>query len=157
MVNDMRRRQWFILTFIISLAINIFLAGVLLGKTFFHPQSDMLPPMPRRPFMFQQLISNLPPDIQQKIRPLVQNSMPQKRPGGHEFRQFRQVLHQQLTTENVDEQVLRQTLENIRNKRFHFQAQMHETFIRIVLVLNKEEREKLLEAMRHHRKFMKKF
>ena len=145
----MRKRQWFILAFVISLATNIFLAGILLGKHFFHPP----PPMgPFRPFPLERLIDHLSPDTQQKVRPLLQGEevLARKHPGGPEFDQFRQMLHEQLTAEHVDEQRLRQTLADIDNKRSRFQEQMHETFIQVILALNKQEREELLEVMRRH-------
>ncbi len=131
-----------------SLALNLFLGGIVVGKylgqvsdsKFFHP-----PPMPRGP---RWILESLPEASREKVSPLIQAHRQQMKPQIRAMRAARREVHQQLTADDFNVEVLSEALAKLEKEKQKGGKMMHQLLIDIASQLNEEDRQRLSEATR---------
>jgi len=147
----MKKQQIFILALIISLIVNIFFGGILLGKHLYgkHPDMHLPPPMKIRPIHLQRLLDELPPEKADIVRPIITEHVSAFRSHFRKMRQNRRAVHEQLSAEKVDKVALEQALNTMENNMQHIRTIMHKTLVDVAINLDKSEREELIKAILH--------
>ncbi|MCK5720170.1 MAG: periplasmic heavy metal sensor [Thiomargarita sp.] len=141
----MFKQRLFAIVLISSLALNLFIGGILIGGYFQgHP-----PPHPMRPNL-HWMIQSLPEKSKIKIRPLMQAFRPNMFSQMQGIKEARQAVHRKLTAVNFNKESLSQALEHLRQEMGTMQQRMHGQLIEIAGLLDAKERQQLSEAT--HRK-----
>jgi uncharacterized membrane protein len=147
----MRKQQIFILTLIISLIINIFLGGILIGKRFYgaHPDFHSPPHMRLPPMYLERLLEDLPPEKAELVRPIIIEHITQFRAHFRDITASRRAVYEQLTAEKVNQQALSEAIVIMQQNVQKTREIMYKTLIKIAIHLDKTEREKLVDGMSH--------
>jgi septal ring factor EnvC (AmiA/AmiB activator) len=145
--------------FVISLILNIFMAGILLGRYFFqppggfHPSSMMMrPPHPRH---FAWMLKQLPEETRKKVEPIVQQQF-QREQMHAEMRQIHKSFHDMealFVAEPLDKVAIQQQFEALQDRKNQMAKRLNEGLLRIADQLNQVERQQLIQAIRHSKPF----
>ena len=148
----LRKQRLFAIVLLISLGLNLFLGGLIVGKHLGHSDYPFSHSHDfHRPLKLRWLIESLPADSQEKVRPLIQAHRQLIKPQFRRIRQARQVVHQQLTAPEMNAEALSEVLAKLSQERAKAQKMMHATLVTIAGQLNAEERHHLSEATRKRR------
>jgi uncharacterized membrane protein len=143
-VNEQRL---FAIALIVSLALNLFMFGILVGG-FAHGMRPPPPPPHGGPEMrLMQLLEILPESSRERISPLLDKHVLEIRDKMDALRQAKRAVHTCLTKENFDAAALADSLARVQQTMFAVQTVTHNSFVEVVSQLNREERQKLSESM----------
>jgi uncharacterized membrane protein len=154
----MKQYKWFILVLVISLILNIFMGGVLLGKYLFHPPSlyhesgMMRPPHPRH---LVWILKQLPEEMRQKVEPVIQAQFQQGKMRA-EMRQTHRLFREietLLLAEPLDKAAIKQQFQLLQDRKNNMATRLNESLLLIAEQLNQQERQQLIEALRYSRPF----
>lgn len=131
-----------------SLALNLFLGGIVVGKylgqvsdsKFFHS-----PPMPRGPLW---ILESLPEASREKVSPLIREHRQQMKPQIRAMRAARREVHEQLTATDFNIEALSEALARLEQEKQKGGKMMQQILIDIASQLNEEDRQRLSEATR---------
>ncbi|WP_353573334.1 periplasmic heavy metal sensor [Candidatus Albibeggiatoa sp. nov. BB20] len=153
----MKQQKWFILTLVISLILNIFIAGILLGGYLFPPpigshppEMIMRPPHPKHLFW---MLKQLPEETRQKVEPIVQQQF-QHGKVRTEMRQTRKLFHDieaLFVAESFDKLAIQQQFKLLQDRKNQMAKRLNESLLSIADQLNQTERQQLIQAIRHSR------
>ncbi|MFK5969792.1 MAG: periplasmic heavy metal sensor [Candidatus Marithrix sp.] len=141
----MKKSRIFAIILLISLALNLFLGGIFVGKFSGHKfqRHNMQPRL-------HWIIQSLPEASQIKIKPLMQKYDLKTEAQILKIRQARKEVHKQLTASDFNKETLSQSLAILRQETEKTQQHMHMQLLEIVSQLNTTERQQLSKAT--HRK-----
>jgi uncharacterized membrane protein len=145
------KQRIFAIVLIGSLALNLFLGGILVGKYFGHHSEPKHFPHHRMPPRLHWMIQALPEESQAKIRPLMREYRSKKRSQRHRFRQARRAVHEQLTASDFNKESLSKALATLRQEMGNTQQQMHTQLVKMASQLDEKERQILSEATHRRR------
>ncbi len=148
------KQRFFALVLLISLGLNLFLAGILIGKhigTLSEPKFDHRPPPPK-PAKLRWMIQSLPAESREKIRPLMREYRQLIEPQLRSVRQARRVVHQQLTAPDFNAKALSEALAKLSKERAEADKIKNSVLVNIASQLGEEDRHRLSEATRKRKR-----
>lgn len=156
----MKQQKWFIFALVISLIINIFMAGILLGKHLFQPpkEDSNLPAMmvrPPHPKHFFWMLKQLPEETRQKVEPIVQEQF-QRGQMRAEIRQTRRVFREVealFIADSLDKAAIEQQFRVLQERKNQMTKRLNDGLLLIADQLNQQERQQLMKAIRHSFQF----
>lgn len=124
----MSKLRWLQLSLAASLAINLVVAGFLLGK-----RSDRVPPLR---WATEQLDEETRSVIEPLMRERIRTTMIMRR----DLRKTQQAIHELMTESALDEAALNNALATLRTLSSEYQRVMHDTAVAIMARLEPEQR-----------------
>ncbi|MEM7017474.1 MAG: periplasmic heavy metal sensor [Pseudomonadota bacterium] len=150
----MNKRTWtFAIILIISLSLNLFIGGFLVGQAFMKSgERHRMGPSPFKPHMMR-LVKQLPEDKQEAVKPIVKSYRQQFRGQIRQMHQARRAVIKALEKESLDEAEVMRLLGELRQAQDASQTVLHEHLVKIASHLPPEQREKALfsKSKRGHR------
>lgn len=126
----MNKRYWINGALIVSLALNLLIAGIMIGR-WSHRPPDHMPGGLAAQFDESQVAN---------LRQTLESRRESRRQFGREAGQFHERFRELLDQQPLPEEEVRATLAELRGRTGDFQAAMHEDMIRILKELNPEQR-----------------
>jgi uncharacterized membrane protein len=145
----MRNRRWLVVTLIVSLAVNLALAGFVAGRIS-RPESgfSMLDPS----ISLFRVIRELPEARRDEFRPTVREHFRAVRGDIRRMRRAQRGISQALASEPFEPDELDRSLHEFRAALLDVQQGNHRVLVTVAGAMAPEERQMLLEAMkRPHR------
>jgi uncharacterized membrane protein len=140
----MRTNRVLIIGLAVSLAINLVLVGVFLGRAAGpRPEMHRVDPV----FGMRRLISGLPEDRAQALAPLYRDYFSAVRPRFREIRSTQQALRAAMLTDPLDEAALLEGLETFQAQLTDSQRAAQKAFVALAAELTLDERRTLVENM----------
>lgn len=142
------KQRFFAIVLVISLGINLFLGGIVVGKYFGNisePRFSHPAPPPMR-LKIPWMIESLSEEGQAKVRPLMRKHRQQIKHKMHRSRQTRHQVHQLLTAPDFNADALSEALAKLSQQRVEAQKTMHAFLVKIASQLSEEDRQRLSEA-----------
>lgn len=134
---------------LLSLALNLFLAGMIggrIGGRLMHPHS------PERGFEYA--LQRVPEEHRERVREHLRAIAPEMRSHGREMRDIRRRMLEELAAPQPDRVLLEQDLAAIRRHAGAMQEALHRSFLDAVLDMPPDARGPILEAMLRRAKGM---
>jgi uncharacterized membrane protein len=129
-----------------SVALNLFLGGIVVGKYFSSDKHFFRPPpMPRES---RWILHALPDASREKVRPLIRAHRQQMKPQIRGMRAARREVHEQLTAKDFNVAALSEALTRLEQEKQKAGKMMQQLLIDIASQLNEEDRQRLSEATR---------
>jgi uncharacterized membrane protein len=133
---------------LISLAVNLFLGGILMGW-YLHggnnPAHPFLPKWDHPPAILQAL-----PEAAGRIQPILQRNSPTIHPKIKQLQQIKREIYRQIATENLDTIALENTFARMRQAELETKTAIHRVFVEVISRLTLEERQRLEQRLPHH-------
>ncbi len=145
----MSSNRWLSVALIVSLGINLGLAGFLVGRatTFeFHPR-EALNPM----WGVSRILRDLPADRRDALRPQYRAHMRAARSEAREIRRAQQDLRQALVADPFDAAALGSSLDRFREHLHASQSTSHSAFVKLITSLTPSERALLVARLQEPR------
>ncbi len=143
----MSSNRWLIVALIVSLGINLGLAGFFLGRASnfeIHPREVMNPMRG-----VSRILRDLPADRRDALRPQYRAHMRAARSEAGEIRRAQQDLRKALLAEPFDATVLGSSLDRFREHLHASQTTSHSAFVTLITSLTPGERALLVARMQH--------
>ena len=129
---------------IVSVAINLLLAGVFLGRLAGPERA----PRPVDPIMgVRRLIRDLPEERAAALAERYRAYFSALRPRFREIRASQQELREAMLTEPLDRDAARRAMATFQNQLRDSQGDAHEAFVELLAALTLEERQQLITFM----------
>lgn len=133
----MTRQNALLTALLISVAINLVIAGVVLGRLG-APRGEPPPAA--------WAARELGPETRRLVRERMRGQLPEVRPLRREMREARQAVRAAVTVEDFDPAALRASLARLRDAGNRYEQFIHENLADIAASLTREEREALVRA-----------
>lgn len=146
----MRNRKWLVMGLVISVAVNLVLAGFVAGD---HMSRGPVPGMLDPSLSMFRVLRQLPDERREEIRPVVREHFRSMRGDLHRIRQAQRGINEALEQEPFDPKVLNDALADFRAALLDGQQENHLVLVRVATAMTAEERQALQEAMTRHRGF----
>jgi len=135
------KQRLFAVVLLASLALNLFLGGILVGEYVGNVFEPSFPPFKGGKFFW--MLQDLPKESREKVRPLIAEHRTRIRPQMQLVKQARHAVHQQLIAINFDKKALTETFVILQQESIKARNIMHTNLIEIASQLNTEDRQKL--------------
>ncbi len=145
----MGNSKWLLTALVLSLIVNLALAGFLLGRSSSQHSGQWGTPDPAAGYF--RLIGFLPEERRAELQPLIKAHFDNIRPEIRETRRHLRSMYEQLNAETLDSAKLERDLTALRQLLGTTQEASHQTFVDLVRQMSPEERQQLAEAMRRPR------
>jgi uncharacterized membrane protein len=132
----MSSRNGLVIALLLSAALNLLIAGVLLGR-WTRGEAPQPPPL-------QWTARDLAPETRQQVRDRLQERMTDVRPLRAEMREASAAVRRAAVAEPFDASALRQALAELRRIQQQYQGVMHDSVVDIAAELPREQRLALL-------------
>ena len=142
----MNRTRWLAALLAASVALNLGLAGFVAGQVFSRGPGGPLQDPARG---LAHAIRGLPDERRDALKPLLRSQMRRIGPSVRQLRGAQRDLARLATAEPFDRQALESALEGFRNGLLASQERSHRALVEVLAALTKDERQQLLESMRH--------
>ena len=132
---------------LISLALNIWLIGVVLGNKadeFRHEHKGKESKFERK---VQMLIQDLPPATQQQFMATMRKYVPDESDFSKKLEDLNYKLAESIKGENVDSEAVQEIFSEIRSSWAQTHTKFQEGFLKALQELSPEYREKIAEAL----------
>jgi len=133
---------------LISLAVNLFLGGILMGW-YLHGGNDPAHPFPSKwdhpPAILQAL-----PEAADRIQPILQRNAPKVHPKIKQLQQIKREVHRQIATETLDTTALENAFAQMRQAELETKTAIHRVFVEVISSLTLEERQRLEQRLPRH-------
>ncbi len=133
----MNRSSLVLIALLISLALNLLIAGFLVGKHRGSPGER--PPM-------DWAVEHLSPETQRRVRGQMRAQLSEVRPLREDMRKAHAAVRRAVAAEDYDPQALALALENTRQVSERYQALIHKNLVEVSTELPREERIALARA-----------
>ena len=141
MKSHIMKSKWVTVFLIVSICINLALAGYIVGnRTLPGMGFDATRSYPR-------WVHTLPPERREVMWPLVRQQRKNMRPAMRALRKYHHALRTAIVNKPFSREGLDETLQAIREQHGHVQSLTHDGFIEFVAQLSDEEREQLASDM----------
>lgn len=137
----MKNNRWLILALLISLGINLLVAGVVIGRNIDGPHPARM--------HFEWLMNEVDEETRHKLRKNMHEQMKASREERRALRQAQKSLHQAIIAEPFDEQTLKSAMTEVRAASAELQQTMHEHMAENLKTLSPEERLKVFRVLSH--------
>ena len=137
--------RWWIIVLVISLGLNLALAGYIAGR--FSPAADWASLHRGLPHWAQ----TLPPERRDVLRPRLREYMRSMRGARRELRSTNQAVQAALTADPFEPQVLAAALQQLREQQAATMREGHTAFVATISELSARERRQLAEQMLRQR------
>ncbi|UTW55506.1 periplasmic heavy metal sensor [Kordiimonas sp. SCSIO 12610] len=137
------KSKWIYAVLVVSVAFNIFVLGVWIGKgkkDYKHP-----PPSGRLEFNLREIARYLPPDARGEVREFMREKRPILRDTLLARREAEQEIRNLLAAETVDKEALRAALDAHASHSLRLQAPVREVLLGTVVELDHETRKKIAD------------
>ncbi len=141
----MNSNRWLVLALLVSLAVNLLIAGIFIGRKLEGPPGRI---------QLDWLMQELDTTTRDRLRGNLRDQMDSSRKERHLLRETQRDLHQSILTEPFDEQKVRDAMAEVRAASARLQQKMHDQMIKNLGELSAEERLrvfKVLSNMEHRR------
>ena len=135
----MNTNRWLVLALLVSLAINLLIAGVVIGR---HLDGGA----PSR-MHFEWLMQDLDDATRSKMRKNMHEQMKNTRPHRHDLRQAQRALHEAILTEPFEEDRVKAAMAEVRAASARLQQTMHDQMIQILSEMSAEDRTKVFSIL----------
>lgn len=142
----MMKSKWVAIVLLVSLALNLALAGFLLGSRTQQVASHD----PTR--AYPRWARSLPESRREALEPVMMKHMRAMRPKVLTLRQQQRALTAAIGAEHFDTEILQSALTDMRSEHERMQRASHESFTEFVAHLTKVERRALAKDMGKHRR-----
>ena len=142
----MMKSKWLIVVLVVSIGINLALAGFLVGR---H-SGDAVRGDPTS--MFPRWFRTLPESRRDELRGDMINHIKAMRPKVRLMREHHNALVQAIAAEPFELNALQEVLTSMRQQNMQVQQTSHEGFAEFVAQLNRAERQQLAADMRRPRR-----
>ena len=132
----MSSRNGLVIALLVSAALNLLIAGVLLGR---WTRSDAPQPPP-----LQWTARDLAPETRQQVRARLQERVTDVRPLRVEMREATTAVRRAAVAEPFEPSALKQALAELRRVQQQYQSVMHDSVVDIAAELPREQRLALL-------------
>jgi uncharacterized membrane protein len=126
---------------IVSVALNLFLVGLLAGGWVLHDRGDRFGRFPGAGIRFAR--QDLAPDSRALVRKLWEERREAARPQWLKMREARRKVRELATADTVDPAALEAAFADLRQRSIALQAMTHELMVKIAESLPAAERKKL--------------
>ena len=144
----MRNRRWLILGLIVSVAINLGLAGFVAGQM---SRPGPVPAVLDPSLSLFRVLREMPEPRREAFRPTVREHFRSLRGDIRRMRAAQRGIDQALSTEPFDAEDLAGALGEFRSALLDGQEDNHEVLVQVARQMTSEERRMLLEAMKRPR------
>jgi uncharacterized membrane protein len=134
----MTRQNALLLALLCSVAMNLLVAGVVIGRAGGEP--------PREPPPMAWAARELEPEVQQMLRSRMRKMLPSVRPLRREIRSANLEVRRAMGRDEFDREVAGAALARMRAATNRYQALLHENLIEVAAELPVEQRATLLRA-----------
>lgn len=143
----MSSNRWLVVALILSLGINLGLAGFFLGRasTFEIPAREVMNPM----WGVSRILRDLPADRRDALRPHFRAHMRAARSQAGEIHRAQQDLRKALLAESFDAAALDSSLDRFREHLHASQTTSQSAFVTLIASLTPGERALLVARMQH--------
>ncbi len=139
--------KWILVLLAASLAVNLFIGGVILGRQFRGDDGPKGGPRERVEFNLRRLASYLPESEQDALRGILQEHRRNLRGHFRDMRQSEQRIKDLLGAEAVDLPALEAALEAHQAKAEELKAPLRDIILNVVAKLDQETRQALVEDL----------
>jgi len=149
------KNKWLVIALVVSLSLNLVIAGFVIGRlgsgAGFPARIDPIAGFPR-------LMSQLPDERQEELRPLMGSYFQTMRPTFRAMRAAQEEVFSAVKADPYQSEATRIALATFREKLLESQTSAHDAFIEFTSALTTEERHLLAKKMhqpwrsRHNRK-----
>lgn len=138
--------RWFAITLIASLAINLFLAGVIVSSLFFHRHG----PHERfgRGYPHHAARQALNDEARKQVDAIWREARPDLRTRIREVRRARRDVRQRLRADTLDQKALDEALAALRARSLEAQTAIHRTISKVAGTLSAEDRRDYFQRYR---------
>ncbi|WOJ92097.1 periplasmic heavy metal sensor [Congregibacter variabilis] len=133
----MNRNSLVLIALLISLALNLLIAGFIVGKH--RGSGGERPPM-------AWAVEQLSPETQRRIRGQMRDQLSEVRPLREDMRKAQAAVRKAVASEDYDPQVLALALEKSREVSERYQALIHKNLVEVSADLPREQRIALARA-----------
>jgi len=141
----MRNPFIFGIIFLISLAINLFLGGMMAGWYLQRGDGNDHPQWDHPPAILQAL-----PEARDRIHPILQRNAPMVHPKIQRLQQAKREVHRQMAADTLDITALTKAFEQMRQVELETKTAIHRVFVEVISTLTKEERQRLEQYLPRH-------
>ncbi len=143
----MNKTRWLTLLLLVSLGINLLLAGTYAGWVMSRGKMLHIPPE------FGWMIREMKSDAtREEIHPLLTKHNKQMRPIRREIGIAQRNFNKLLVEPELDEEAMAESLRRLRDASSQYQVEMHKMMLQILSTLNVEERNKISHYLQKHSK-----
>lgn len=141
----MNNKRWLLLALLVSVALNIAIAGFFLGK--YLNSYPIRSPEPLWDIGLGQYIGALPTERRQELASVVSDARGKLRGSLAPLRDSQDALMKVLLTDPLDQQALQEQLAEFRRKMMEARERHDGVYIRLMASLTVEERRRIIEQM----------
>ncbi len=153
------KQRLFAIILLSSLALNIFLSGILVGQHLGngqkvdHPQPTKKKGFRSKQEWFHWMIETLPfsEESREKVRPLIQNYGANTKHQKRRIKQAHRAVNEQLTASDFNVEAYSKALAVLDHEKDKARNYFYTVIMKIASQLDEEGRYRLAEAMRKHR------
>lgn len=135
----MANQRWVPVVLLVSLAINLLLAGVVLGRWTFADAA--------RPPPMAWATREMDPEAQAQLRPLLRRTLARTQALRDQLRGVTRDIEQLISAEPMDQQAMERALTRLRRVSSAYQEAMHDAILQALPQLSIEQREQLLARL----------
>jgi len=145
----MNNKRWLLPAALLSAVLNVALLGFIAGQA---SSSGPRPPLTDPLRNMGRVMSQLPEERRELLKPVLHHHLQSMRSGMREVRSSQRQLNETLAGAEVDQVELQQALEAFHDSLCRSMADGHESFIELALAMTPEERVLLMKQMRPERR-----
>lgn len=145
------KMKWILVLLAASLAVNLFIGGVILGRQFRGDDGPKGGPRERVEFNLRRLAAYLPESEQDALREILKEHRRNLRAHFRDMRQSEQRVKNLLGAETVDLPALEAALEAHQTRAEELKAPLRDIILNVVAKLDHDTRQALVEDLFAHR------
>lgn len=138
----MNKTRWLTLALVISLGINLLIAGIVIGRIIAGPPAHM-----PGPIHLGMLMRHVEPETREKLAPEMRRLRDSVMPLRREMRDAQQAFTTVLMADEIDEEALASAQSRLADASATLQAQVHEQMAATMAAIPPEERRRILSEM----------
>ncbi|SDD31524.1 periplasmic heavy metal sensor [Kordiimonas lacus] len=146
------KMKWILVLLAASLAVNLFIGGVMLGRQIRGEEGPMGSPRERVEFNLRRLASYLPESEQDQLRMIMRDHRQKLRGHFREMRVSEQRIKDLLLAETVDLSALEAALDSHQTKAEELKAPLRDIILNVVAKLDQETRKALADDLFERRR-----
>ena len=139
----MNKARWLTVALVLSLAINLMIVGVFIGRGM-----SGRPPPGSMPTNFGWMIRHLDDQNRQELRGNLEEHATLVQPIRREMRDAQRTFNRLLIQPELDEMALSASLQKLRTASDQYQTEMHAMMLQIVTQLDEQKRRKIASSLR---------
>jgi len=139
----MNKSRWLAVAFLASVAVNLLLVGVFVGRVISGG-----PGPERMPSQLGWMIRHLDEPTRESLRSEMVEHTKRAGPLRKQMRSAQQTFNRQLLGSSIDTEAMSQSLAELRRASDEYQTEMHEMMLLIIPELDEQQRRRVLSTIR---------